>query len=146
MVWAALRGLRDDGRTVLVTTQYVAEAEMCDVVALITGGRLVAVGTPAELRRLALGGEILEVHTADLMDVDRLPATDHLGDILQTGPRAFRVVTDDAAIATPQVVAMIQAAGASMASSIKPSPRSTTSLPGSWRGRRPTARPTPVAA
>ena len=113
-VWEALRGLRDRGRTMLVTTQYVADAEMCDVVALISDGRLVAVGTPAELRRLALGGEVLEVHTADVLDVDRLPSTEHLGDISQTGPRAFRVVTDDAAVATPLVVAMVQAAGASI--------------------------------
>ncbi len=115
-VWATLRRLRDEGRTMLVTTQYVAEAEMCDVVALITQGRLVAVGTPAELRRLALGGEVLEVHTAELLDINRLPATDDLGDLRQTGPRDFRLVTHDAAAATPLVVAMVQAAGASVQS------------------------------
>ena len=39
-VWEELHRLRDAGRTLLVTTQYVNEAEACDTVALIAGGRL----------------------------------------------------------------------------------------------------------
>ena len=41
-VWDELHRLRDDGRTLLVTTQYVGEAEECDEVALIADGRLIA--------------------------------------------------------------------------------------------------------
>ena len=41
-VWEELHRLRDDGRTLLVTTQYVNEAEECDTVALISDGRLIA--------------------------------------------------------------------------------------------------------
>ena len=43
-IWEELHRLRDDGRTLLVTTQYVSEAEACDTVALISGGRLIALG------------------------------------------------------------------------------------------------------
>ena len=116
-IWEALRGLRD--RRADHARDDPVRRRRRDV--RCRGPHLGAadwwpIGTPAELRRLALGGEVLEVHTADLMDVDRLPATEHLGDIVQTGPRAFRVVTDDAAVATPLVVAMVQAAGASVAS------------------------------
>ena len=50
-VWDELHRLRDDGRTLLVTTQYLNEAESCDQVALIAGGRLIALATPDELRR-----------------------------------------------------------------------------------------------
>ena len=45
-VWQELTRLRDEGRTVLVTTQYVGEAEQCDAVLLISDGRVIAAGTP----------------------------------------------------------------------------------------------------
>jgi ABC-2 type transport system ATP-binding protein len=49
-VWAAIRAMRAEGRTVLITTHTMDEAEeLCDRVAIIDGGRLVALGTPAEL-------------------------------------------------------------------------------------------------
>ena len=46
-IWEELHRLRDDGRTLLVTTQYVNEAEDCDSVALIADGRLIATAAPA---------------------------------------------------------------------------------------------------
>jgi ABC-2 type transport system ATP-binding protein len=59
--WEEFEQLREGGRTIFVTTQYVGEAELCDRVGLMVDGALVAVGTPAELRRRAFGGEIVEV-------------------------------------------------------------------------------------
>jgi ABC-2 type transport system ATP-binding protein len=56
-VWAELGRLRDAGRTILVTTQYVSEAEECDLVALVAEGRLIAFDTPEALRHQASGGE-----------------------------------------------------------------------------------------
>jgi len=58
-IWDNFRALRDQGKTLLVTTQYVGEAAYCDRVALMRRGRLVTVDTPAGLRRQALGGEVL---------------------------------------------------------------------------------------
>src|SRR4029077_12189724 len=55
-IWAELHRLRDAGRTILMTTQYVGEAGLCDGVALISEGRLAALATPEELRRSATGG------------------------------------------------------------------------------------------
>src|SRR6185295_4820087 len=60
-VWDEIHRLRDRGVTALVTTQYVTEAEECDRVALLSEGRLIAYGAPDELRREALGGEVVEV-------------------------------------------------------------------------------------
>jgi ABC-2 type transport system ATP-binding protein len=57
--WDFFRQLRDEGRTLFVTTQYVGEATYCDMVAVMRAGRLVAVDTPRGLRRRALGGEIV---------------------------------------------------------------------------------------
>jgi ABC-2 type transport system ATP-binding protein len=51
-VWDRVRGLRDrDGMTILLTTHYMDEAdELCDRIGIMHAGRLVAVGTPAELK------------------------------------------------------------------------------------------------
>jgi ABC-type multidrug transport system ATPase subunit len=72
-VWQEIQRLRNIGVTVLVTTQYVGEMEYCDAVALISEGQLVAHATPTDLRKLALGGEVLEVSTSAPIDAARLP-------------------------------------------------------------------------
>jgi ABC-2 type transport system ATP-binding protein len=49
-LWGAIERLRDEGRTVLLTTHSMEEAQvLCDRVGIIDAGRLVALGTPAEL-------------------------------------------------------------------------------------------------
>ncbi len=60
-IWQFLRGYRDEGNTLMVTTQYVAEAAYCDMVAVMSEGRLLHVDTPDNLYRKALGGEIVTV-------------------------------------------------------------------------------------
>ena len=59
--WDEFEQLREGGRTIFVTTQHVGEAELCDRVGLLVDGALIAIGTPAELRRRAFGGEIVEL-------------------------------------------------------------------------------------
>jgi ABC-2 type transport system ATP-binding protein len=55
--WELVDRLRDLGKTVLLTTHYLEEAEhLADRVAIIAAGRLVAVGTPAELAERRMGG------------------------------------------------------------------------------------------
>ena len=59
-MWEIVRGLVAEGTTVLLTTQYLDEAdELADRIAVLDGGRIVADGTPAELKRLVPGGHIL---------------------------------------------------------------------------------------
>lgn len=110
-IWDELHRLRDRGVTALVTTQYVTEAEECDSVALIAEGSVIAMGTPQELRRRALGGEVIELETKDTFDGGLLAANPHVERIEQTGLRAFRVVVDDAGAATPDIVEAVEAAG-----------------------------------
>ena len=64
-IWDNFRELRDQGKTLLVTTQYVGEAAYCDRVALMRRGRLVTVDTPDGLRRQALDGEVIHIQLAD---------------------------------------------------------------------------------
>ncbi len=64
-LWALLRGLRDAaGVTVVLTTHFIEEAEGCDRIAILDGGRIVACGPPAELRR-DVGGDVIVIRTTD---------------------------------------------------------------------------------
>lgn len=57
-LWDHFGALRDKGTTMLVTTQYVGEATHCDQIALLVEGRVMAFGTPDELRRRAFGDDV----------------------------------------------------------------------------------------
>jgi ABC-2 type transport system ATP-binding protein len=59
--WEYLRGLNKEGTTILVTTHYMDEAENCDRIGLMNRGRLVAEGTPKELKRRVFGGDLVQV-------------------------------------------------------------------------------------
>jgi lipooligosaccharide transport system ATP-binding protein len=62
-LWTLIDGLRSEGVTVLMSTHYIEEAErLADVVAVMSGGRIVAEGTPAELVRTHAGEQVLEVY------------------------------------------------------------------------------------
>jgi ABC-2 type transport system ATP-binding protein len=110
-VWDEIHRLREVGVTSLVTTQYVTEAEECNLVALISGGRLIAFGTPDDLRRSALGGEVLEITTAGLFDAAALADAAGVIAVRQTGPRDFRLVVEDAGRASADAVQAVSAAG-----------------------------------
>jgi ABC-2 type transport system ATP-binding protein len=64
-VWAAVRGLVDGGTTVLLTTQYLEEADqLAGAIAVIDHGRVVAEGSPDELKA-RLGGDRIDVVVHD---------------------------------------------------------------------------------
>ena len=111
VIWDEIHRLRERGVTSIVTTQYVTEAEECNLVALISEGRPIAFGTPDELRQAALGGEVLEVTTTHLFDLASLPAMDNILSSRQTGPRDIRLVVESAATATADIVPAIAEAG-----------------------------------
>ncbi len=121
-IWKGLRELADAGRTLLVTTQYVDEAESCDDVALIAGGRLIATGTPQALRHEALGGDIITVETDDHVDARTVGGVPGVRRIEQRGPRELWVTVADAATTLPDVVEAITAAGGSIRSATETRP------------------------
>ena len=64
-IWRIVRTLVDDGVTVLLTTQYLEEADaLADEISVIDQGRVIATGTPAELKRI-VGGQHLDLRPAD---------------------------------------------------------------------------------
>jgi ABC-2 type transport system ATP-binding protein len=61
-LWDILRALHAEGRTIVMTTHYMEEADrLCDRVAIVDRGRLLACDTPAELKRQAPGGTLIEL-------------------------------------------------------------------------------------
>ncbi|MGE5227480.1 MAG: ATP-binding cassette domain-containing protein [Planctomycetaceae bacterium] len=79
-LWEMIRELRADGITVLLTTQYLEEADnLTDRIAVIDLGRVIAEGTSSELKD-KIGGEVLEVHVEDkTRTADAAKTLDDLG-------------------------------------------------------------------
>ncbi|RJQ34657.1 ATP-binding cassette domain-containing protein [Candidatus Parcubacteria bacterium] len=72
-LWKIIRELVDDGTTVLLTTQYLEEAErMAHRIVVIDRGLVLASGTPAELKSSLV--DILELHLADIAQVNKATA------------------------------------------------------------------------
>ncbi|HEY8338931.1 MAG TPA: ATP-binding cassette domain-containing protein [Egibacteraceae bacterium] len=78
-LWDVIRGLVDDGITILLTTQYLEEADqLADRVALLHGGRIVTEGTPRALKR-QVGEERLTLTFATAADATRAAAAVQAG-------------------------------------------------------------------
>ena len=115
-IWQELHRLRDDGRTLLVTTQYVNEAEECDAVALISDGRLIALARPDDLRREAMGGDAVEIELGNEFDSASLSSLPVVRSVERRGENGVRVTVDDASTAIPEVVEAITQGGGDVTS------------------------------
>ena len=66
--WSMIYGMSKEGTTVFVTTHYMDEADYCDRLALIYRGRIIAEGTPAELRQEHMKKDVLEIEVDKTVD------------------------------------------------------------------------------
>ncbi|HEU5088867.1 MAG TPA: ABC transporter ATP-binding protein, partial [Roseiflexaceae bacterium] len=114
--WEYFRALRDQGRTMFVTTQYVGEAAYCDYVAVMREGRILDIDTPDNLRRKVLGGEVIEIrfnaqHEYDaIRALRRFPPVKGVRDsgIDSQGIVTLHVTVDDAALAMADVLNILE--------------------------------------
>jgi ABC-2 type transport system ATP-binding protein len=110
-LWGTVRGLANEGVTVLLTTQYLAEADqLADVIALLDHGRIVARGTADQLKS-SLGGEVVRFQFADeagyrraLGSVTAIRADERL--------RTVEVGTDGSAASVLELLSLLRTAGA----------------------------------
>jgi len=106
-MWDVIRELVADGTTLLLTTQYLDEADqLADQIVIVDHGRNVASGTPSELKARA-GSDVIEIHTRHAADVDRVAAL--LGaapSAIDAGSRRLAVPVADG---TDQLVDVVRA-------------------------------------
>ncbi|MEG3634694.1 ATP-binding cassette domain-containing protein [Micromonospora palythoicola] len=113
-MWDEIRRLRADGMTVFITTHYLDEADaLCDRIAIMDHGEVVAEGTPADLKR-EISGDVVQVgldvtatgEAQKLLDgeeyVNRLELLDEGG---------LRLFVDEGATAIPRILRRVDAAG-----------------------------------
>jgi len=92
--WDLIFGMSKRGVTVLVTTHYMDEAELCQRIGFISGGHLVALDSPARLKMTQMREQVLEIRT---------PHPDLAMRALKTAQKQKRVKFDEAALYGAQI-------------------------------------------
>ncbi|GCB50655.1 ATP-binding cassette domain-containing protein [Streptomyces sp. NL15-2K] len=114
LIWAAVRELTADGTTVLLTTQYLEEADqLADDIALVDRGRVAHTGSPAQLKALIGAHVEVVVADADVMAkaagvLDQLTGAEPAFD---RDRNAVAAVTRDPTLTLPRLVRELDAAG-----------------------------------
>lgn len=114
--WDLIYGMAKSGVTVLVTTHYMDEAELCQRVGFLSRGRLIALETPEVLKHTEMRGQVLEINagTPDrAMRVlqDAQASGDILFDEVALYGAQIHAVVPDAAAFRPQIAALLAAEG-----------------------------------
>jgi ABC-2 type transport system ATP-binding protein len=110
--WEHFRALKKEGRTIFITTQYISEADNCDLVGVQNNGKLLMVDTPQGIRRHAYGGDMVDFITRlpfeikDEVLLRSLPFVQ--AKTIRTGPNSMRLIVDDASTATPELMGWAQ--------------------------------------
>jgi len=119
-VWEMLNNLRTTrGLTMLITTHYMEEADkLCDRIAIVDHGTLVALGTPMELKHSVPGANVVEVHfdreTAEWQA--RLEAMDDVTSVQAQSAGFYRVLTSSGSRTTMQLVELAASLGETITS------------------------------
>jgi len=111
-IWDSFRELRDQGKTLMVTTQYVGEAAYCDLVAVMRNGRLVTVDTPKGLQRQAMGGEVVHIQVEENQQLEVLRFLQGLPQVhkverITDEPGGLYIYVDDSGKEIPNLLAIL---------------------------------------
>ncbi len=119
-VWEMLNNLKKTRQlTMLLTTHYMEEADrLCDRIAIVDHGTLVALGTPVELKRSVPGADVVEVKFSreDEQWMDRLRALPGVMDVQSQSAGVYRVLTGNGSKTTTELVEMVNGLGEQLAS------------------------------
>jgi ABC-2 type transport system ATP-binding protein len=102
--WALIRRLADEGTTIVVTTHYMDEAELCDTLGFIYQGRLIAEGSPARIKTEAFAASVIELEAEPLrVAAEALADWEAVDEVVRIGVRLRLIVApggpDAAAVA-----------------------------------------------
>ena len=118
-VWEYLKKIhKEQNITLVITTHYLDEAELlCDRVAIVDLGKLVALGTPAELKRQVMGGDVVETEFASLPD-EAFIALQSADFVLEVKKRenGLTLVVKSGAEAVPEIVELVNTHGGKLQS------------------------------
>ena len=110
--WDHFRELKNQGRTIFITTQYVSEADNCDLVGVQNNGKLLLVDTPQGIRHHAYGGDMVDFRTKQPFDFQaeaQLRSLSFVRDkTVRTGFNSMRIIVDQASTATPELLGWAQ--------------------------------------
>ncbi|GMV94241.1 MAG: hypothetical protein AMXMBFR82_40190 [Candidatus Hydrogenedentota bacterium] len=103
--WDLIYSMADDGVTVFVSTHYMEEAEYCDRMALMYRGKIIALGTPQELKTNMMADQILDIQCPRPHEVmDDLAALPEVREVALFGA-GLHVVVADAEVAKKAIEA-----------------------------------------
>ena len=110
--WDHFRELKDQGTTIFITTQYVDEADNCDLVGVQNNGKLLLVDTPQGIRHHAYGGDIVEFRTSETFNFQTEAMLRSLPFIraqtVRTDSKSMRIIVDQASTAIPDLMEWAQ--------------------------------------
>lgn len=113
-LWDEVRRLRDGGMTVFLTTHYLEEADaLCDRLAIIDGGTIVAEGTPAALKRQIAGDVVtlgLDAEGGALQQAEALLRTQPFVRDLSTDEGVLRLYVEQGEAALPAILRVLDGA------------------------------------
>jgi len=110
-IWDYILSLKQQGKTVLITTNYLEEAQvLCDRIAIIDHGKLIAVDTPEHLKQ-NYGGNVIELETArPSKSVPEIRALPGVKEVTQEGTR-LKITTQGTNNIVPQVINILSREG-----------------------------------
>jgi ABC-2 type transport system ATP-binding protein len=119
-VWEMLNNLKNTRNlTMLLTTHYMEEADkLCDRIAIVDHGKLVALGTPIELKNSVAGANVVEVHfdREDEAWEDRLKGLEGVTSVQPESSGFYRVITMSGSKTTMQIVELAANLGETLTS------------------------------
>lgn len=119
-VWGLVAGYRARGGTAVLTTHYMEEAErLCDRVAIVDHGKLVRIGTPAELIAALPGSHVIELEleqdSADRLSIEALRALPGVAEAHLTAEGVWSLAASETERAVAAVLALVENKGCALA-------------------------------